>query len=115
MIEKSKIVKAEAEENLEKAEFNRMVNLKIPIHKTPVDPNLLQLKVCLRSNQKEQGPEEFSTVFTELTERFGLLFVSDKIVASEELRTQVEDAPHFEHNGSTKILAEGNIFCWAGM
>ena len=52
--------------------------------------------------------------FSELTERFGLLFAGDKIAIPEELKKQVVDALHFGHSDSTKTLAESNIFWWSG-
>ena len=81
MIEKPKTV----EENLMEPEFNFMVALKFLVCKTSVDPKLLQLKICLRNNQREQTPKELSPVLTELTNRFGLLFVGDNIVITEKL------------------------------
>ena len=41
MLEKSTNLSAEAEENLKKAEFNFMVDIKTLFHKTSVDPKLL--------------------------------------------------------------------------
>ena len=111
MIEKPKIVNAEAEENLRKSEFNFMVDLKTLIHKISVDPQLLRLKICLRNDHKERAPEEISPVFIEFTKRFGLLFAGDKIVRPEELKKQVVDTLHFGHPELTKMLAESNIFC----
>ena len=87
MIEKPKQLNAKADKNLKKAEF--MLDLKTLIHKTSVDPKLLGLKVCLPNIRKQLAPEEFSPVFTEFSEQFGLLFSGDKIVVPEELRKQV--------------------------
>ena len=100
---------AEAEENPKKAELNFMVDVKTLIHKTSVDPKLLHLKICLRNNRKERAPENFSPVLSKVIERLGL-FTGDKIVIPEELKKQVVEALHFGHPGSTKMLAESNIF-----
>ena len=59
---------------------------------------------------KRKSPEEFSPVFNEIAERFGLLFAGYKIVVPEELKEQVVEALHFGHPGSTKMLAQGSIF-----
>ena len=115
MIKKPKIVYAEAEENLSKAELKFMVKLKSLLEKTSVDPNTLQLKNCLRNIQKERAPEQFSPVLTNLTEQFGLLFAGDKMVVPEEIKKRVKDALHFGHPKSTKVLAESKVICWAGM
>ena len=115
VIEKPKTKKTEAEENLKEAEFNFMIDLRTLIHKTSVDPKLLQLKMCVRNKQKKGAPEEVSQVFSEITERFGRLFASDGIMIPEELIRQVVDELHFEQPGSTKMLAERNTFLWPGM
>ena len=86
MIKKPKIIYAEAEQNLWKTEFNFKVDLKVRIHKPLVDPKLLQLRICIQNNQKGRTPNEFSPVFSELLERFGLLFVGDKIFIPEEVK-----------------------------
>ena len=85
-IEKPKIENAESEENLKKAEFNSTVDIKILIEKTLIDPKVLHMRIRQRNNQKEQASEENYLVFTEITERFGLLFAGKKIVKSEELK-----------------------------
>ena len=115
MIEKRKIVSTESEKILKKIEFHFMMHSKTLIHKTSVYPKLLQLKICSRKNKKKRAPEKFSPIFTKLTERFVLLIAVDKIVLPEELKKQVVDATYFGHPGSTKMLAEANIFWWAGM
>ena len=91
-----------------------MMDKKTLIRKISVDPKLLQMKTCIRNNQKKRAPlppsEETSPVFTKLTERFGLLFAADKIVIPDELKKRVVDALYFGRPGSTKMLAESNIF-----
>ena len=63
-----------------------MVDLKTLIHKTSVDPKLLQLKRCVRNKLKDRDPEEFSPVFIEITKRFALLFAGDRIAVPEKLK-----------------------------
>ena len=70
----------------------------------------------MRYNQQEIAPENFSPVFNELTERFGLILAGDKIVIPDEMKKkQLEEALHVGLLGSMKMLAESNIFCWSGM
>ena len=57
-----------------------MVDSKTLIHQTSVDPKLLQLRICLRINQKQSAVEEFSPVSNEPTERFGLKFAGANIL-----------------------------------
>ena len=102
-------------EKLKKAEFNFMIDLKTLIQKISVEIKLLQLKVCVRNKQRDRAPEEISSLYREITERFGLLFAGDRIVVPEELKRPVVDAFHFGHPGSPKMLAESSTFWWSGM
>ena len=51
IFEKPKNVNAQAEQNLRKPEFKFMQTWKTVIYRSSIDPNLLQLKICLRKNQ----------------------------------------------------------------
>ena len=66
---KAKMKDAEAEDKLKKAEFIFMIDPKTLIHKTSVDPKMLQLKICVRNKQKERPPEKLSPVFSKITQR----------------------------------------------
>ena len=83
IIEKPKIVNGETKEKLKKAEFNYMVNLYSLIHKTSVYPKLFQFKIFLQNKQKERASKQNSPVFTEPTERFGLLFARHKFILTD--------------------------------
>ena len=115
IVEKPKVVNVKAEEILRKAEFTFLVGLKTLINKTSVDPKLLQLKICLRNNQKERAPKEYTPVFCKVTERFVSTLEGDKLVIPGQLKKQVVDGLHFLHTGSLKMLAESNNFRWVGM
>ena len=110
IVEKPKIVNAEAKENPKKAEFFFMSDLNFLIFKSSIDPKLLQLKIYLPNNQKGRAFEKFSTVVTELTKQFSLLFVGEEIVKPEELEEQVVDALHVGHPDSIKMLADSHKF-----
>ena len=86
MIDEPKTKRTEAEENPKKTELNFMIDLKTLIHKTSVVPKQLQLKICVCTNQKDRAPEEFSSVFSEITEPFGLLFAGYRILIPDELK-----------------------------
>ena len=81
-----------------------MVDFKTLIHKTSVDPKLLELKFCVRNKQEERRPNDFSPVFTRITQRFRLVFEGDNTVIPEELKKHVLDALHFWHPNSMKVL-----------
>ena len=57
MIERTKIANAEAEENLTKAEFSFTADWKTLIHKTSVDPKVLQLKICHQITKTSEPPK----------------------------------------------------------
>ena len=115
MIDQPKTKSAEAEENLKKSEFNFMIHLKTLIHKTSVDPKLLQLKICVCNKQRDRAGKKISPVYSKITQQFGWLFAGDKIVIPGELKRPVVDALHFGHPGSTKMVVESIIFWWSGM
>ena len=115
VIDKLELENAEIEENLKKVESHLMIGRKTRTPTTSVEPKMLQLKRCGRNKQKEGAPEEFTPVFSEITGRFGLLFVSDRIVVPEELKREVVDAVHFRHSGSTKMIVENNFIWCSGL
>ena len=51
VIEKPKRKNTQAQEFLKKTEFSFKVSLETLLHKTSVDPRLLQLKICGRNQQ----------------------------------------------------------------
>ena len=58
VIDRPKTKNAKAEEDLKEAELNTF------IYKISVGPKSLQLRICLRNNQKEGASEEFSPTFS---------------------------------------------------
>ena len=50
---------SEAKEVLKRADFNFTVDLKTLLHKTLVDPKLLQLDIRVRKTQKRQAARNF--------------------------------------------------------
>ena len=114
IIEKQLFVNAKAEKNLKKAESDFIVDQQTLIHKSSVDPKVLQMRIYPRKKPKRGSSRKDSSIFVELTELCSL-FAGNKVVKPEELKKQVLDALHFGHPSSTKMLAEGNIFWWAGM
>ena len=83
VIEQPKARNLEAEENLQKAEFNNMVDLKTLINKTQVDPKLLQVKDCARNHQRDRSSIEFTPVFNKKIDRVSLIFADERIVIPE--------------------------------
>ena len=111
---KPKFVFAQAEENLRKAEFDFMVDIKILIQKISVYPNLLKLKVCSGNNEKERASEELSG-FHRTHRTIRSTIYRRQNCSTQGLKKQMVNALHFGHQGLTEMLAEGNIIWWPGM
>ena len=86
-----------------------MIDLKTLIYKMTVDLKLLQLKICVRNNQKDRAPEELSSVFSENTERFGLFFAEDRILIPDKLKKPMVDALHFGQPAQQRCLRKVDI------
>ena len=77
--EKSKNKIAPPDKNRNRTELNFMVDLKTLTHKSSFDVKLLQLRTNLQNNPEKQASKDFSSVFSKLTERFGLFSAIPKI------------------------------------
>ena len=77
------------EETIKKAEFNFMLDLKYPISKTAIDPELTQVRVSMRREEKDTAPEGYRPVFDKLSIRLGLVFVDNQIAVPIDLRRKL--------------------------
>ena len=73
LIENKKIT----EENIKKAEFNFMLDLKILTSKTAIDPEMTQVRASMRREERDTAPEGYRAVFDKLSIRWGSVFVDD--------------------------------------
>ena len=64
---------------------------------------------------RETIPDGYPAVIKELSIRWGLIFVEDKIVIPIDLRSRLVGILHFGHSGFTKMTSEAKIFCRPGM
>ena len=103
------------EENIKKAEFEFMMDLKTLIAKTAIDPELTRVRNSMRREDRETIPDGYRTVFDKLSTRWGLVFVDNQIVVPIDLRRKLLDIIHRGHSGITKMNAEVKIFWWPGM
>ena len=92
-----------------------MIDVKTLIHKTSVDPRLRQLRIRVRNQQRKRAPEKTYPVVSGIRKGLGLLLAGGKIVSPEELKKNIVDKLQIRRPGSTKMITEGNIFCWSGM
>ena len=104
--------KKATEGNIQKAEFEFMLDLKTLISKTAIDPELTRVRSNMRREDREIAPEGYKPVFEKLSIRWGLLFVDDQIVVPIDLRRRLFDILHFGHSGTTKMETEAKIFWW---
>ena len=103
------------EENIKKAEFNFMLDLKTLISKTAIDPEMTRVRASMRREEKDTAPEGYRPVFDKLSIRWGLVFVDDQIAVPIDLRRKLIEILHFGHSGTTKMLSDAKIFWWPEM
>ena len=58
------------------------------------------------------APEHYRPHFENMSSKWGLTFLNDKIVVPTELRKKLLDTLHFGHAGTTKMTAEAKNFWW---
>ena len=100
------------EENIKKAEFEFMMDLKTLISKTATDPELTHVRNSMRREDREITPDGFKPVFDKLSIIWALVFVDDQIVIPIDLQRRLLDILHFGHAGMTKMETEAKIFWW---
>ena len=100
------------EDNIKKAEFEFMLDLKTLISKTAIDPELTRVRTSMRREDRETAPDGYKPVFEKLSIRWGLVFVDDQIAVPIDLRRRLLDILHFGHSGRTKMETEAKIFWW---
>ena len=102
--------KKSTEENIKKAEFNFMLDLKTMISKTAIDPEMTRVRTSMRREERDSAPEGYRAVFDKLSVRRVLVFVDDQIAVPVDLRRRLIEVRHFSHSGKTKMLSDAKIF-----
>ena len=108
-------IKKLTEENIKKAEFNFMLDLKILISKTAIDPEMTRVRASMRREEKDTAPEGYRPVFDKLSIRWGLGFVDDQIAVPIDLRRKLNEILHFGRSGTAKMFLNAKIFWWPEM
>ena len=103
------------EENIKKAEFNFMLDLKTLNSKTAIDPEMTRVRASMRREEKDTASEGYRPGFDKLSIRWGLVFVDDQIAVPIDLRRKLIEILHFGHSGTTKMLSDAKIFWWPEM
>ena len=89
-----------------------MPDLKNLIAKSTTDAELNRVKLALNREDRNMAPEHYRPHFENISSKWGLTFLNDKIVVPTELRKKLLDTLHFGHAGITKTIAEAKIFWW---
>ena len=98
--------KKATENNIKKAEFEFMLDLKTLISKTAIDPELTRVRTSMRREDRKTIPDGYRTVFDKLSIRWGLIFVDDQIIIPIDLGRRLLDILLFGHSGITKMTTE---------
>ena len=75
-----------AEETIKKAEMDFMLDLKNLIAKSATDAELNRVKLALNREDRNMAPEHYRPHFENISSKWGLTFLNDKIVVPTELR-----------------------------
>ena len=89
-----------------------MMDLKSLIAKSATDAELNRIKKALNREDRSMAPEKYRPYFGNISSKWGLHFLNDRIIVPTELRKKLLDTLHFGHVGTTKMTAEAKIFWW---
>ena len=89
-----------------------MLDLKTLIAKSAMDAELNRVKLALNREDRNMALEHYRPHFENISSKWGLTFLNDKIVVPTELREKLLDTLHFGHAGTSKMTAEAKIFWW---
>ena len=89
-----------------------MLDLKSLFAKSATDAELNRVTLALNREDRSMAPEHNRQQFENISTRWGLTFVNDKIIVPTELRKKLLDTLHFGHAETTKITTEAKIFWW---
>ena len=103
------------EDNFRAAELDFMLDLETLIEETAADPELIEVNCCLEENNSYQFPHDYKTVAKELTHRWGIVMVDDRVNIPKTLRNAALNALHFGHPGINKRCSDAAIFWWPNM
>ena len=98
-------------ETIKKTEMDFMLDLKSLIAKSATDAES-RIKLALTREDRSMAPEQYRQHFENISTRWGLKFVNDKIIIPTELRKKLLETLHFGHAGTTKMTTEAKIFWW---
>ena len=86
VIENKAIRNKKQEDNVRAAELDFMLDLETLIKETAADPNLIELRCCIKDNNLSQAPEAYKPIIKRLTHRWVITMVDDRIIVPKSLR-----------------------------
>ena len=89
-------------ETIKKAEMDFMLDLNNLIAKSATDAELNRVKLTPNREDRNMAPEHYRPPFENISSKWGLTFLNDKIVVPTELRKKLLDTLHFGHAGLPK-------------
>ena len=89
-----------------------MLDLKSLIAKSATDAELNRIKLALTREDRSMAPEHYRQQFENISTRWGLTLVNDKIIIPTGLRKKLLETLHFGHARTTKMTAGAKIFWW---
>ena len=96
-------------------ERNFSTDLRLLMNETTNDPTLLKTLVCRERQQHEQIPDAYLPHKKNLSTRFGLVFIEDKIIVPKNLRTTIISLLHKGHPAINKMPTTARHFSWPKM
>ena len=100
------------EQAVRETEKNFSTDLQLLVTETTNDPILLKTLVCLERQQHELIPEEYKMHRKQLSSRFGLVFIEDKIIVPKNLRANVISLLHKGQPAINKMTLAARHFWW---
>ncbi|MEL7079763.1 MAG: integrase zinc binding domain-containing protein, partial [Cyanobacteria bacterium J06582_2] len=103
------------EENPRESELSFLADLRTIIKETSRDQDMIATIIGLETKDETKIPDTYSRQYKQLSTRWGIVFLDDRIVIPTGMRESVLNALHFGHPGESKMLSDSKIFWWPGM
>ena len=101
------------EDNITKAEFNIILEIKTYFSKTPINPEVTSVRASMRREKKDTAPEGDRPVFDKLSIRSCIRFVP--IAVPIDLGRIPKEIFYFGYSSTTKLLSNARVFLWPEM
>ena len=100
------------EQAVRETETNFPTDLQLVMSETTNNPIQSNTLVCLERQQQDQIPDAYQPHKKNLSSRFGLVFIDDKIIVPKNLRTAIISLLHKGHPAINKMTTAARHFWW---